>query len=437
VTPEQLKEQLRANVASLPGTQAVAAARESALATFAEMGYPSRKHEDWRYTDVSPIAAGSFELFPGTRRQEPNRAKVSELLQAADLDLDTAALVFVDGQLVADQVTDKIGDGVEILTLAESLDRFGPALPSSDLEGRPLTALNVAFAGHGASLRIAAHCEPKQAIHLIFASRSTEQQALQPQVVIYLARQARAKVVVHFLGQADSSSWTNVLTKIALDAGSHLELRRIQRHSLEQLHTEMLDVAVGADADFRLTTIDLGGRLVRNDLCVRLQAPGASCNLGGLVLASNRQHIDNHVAVEHLASNTQSEQIFRSIVGDHGRGVFGGKVLVHKGTKGISANQSSDNLLLATTGEVDTKPELEIHTDDVKCSHGATVGELDESQLFYLQARGIAASAARGLLTLAFANHILERARQPELSQLVAATFGLDLPEEPLWSHEE
>ena len=380
------------------------------------------------------VPSNSFLAHDG---KEPNRANLSELLQAADLDPDTAALVFVDGQLVADQVTGRVGDGVEILTLAESLDRFGTAVPGSALEGQPLAALNVAFAGHGASLRIAAHCEPSQTIHLVFADNSTEQQALQPQVIIDLARQARANVVVHFLGRADSSSWTNVLTKIALDAGSHLELRRIQRHGPEQLHTEMLDVAIGADANFRFTTIDLGGRLVRNDICVRLQAPGASCDLGGIVLASNRQHIDNHVAVEHLASNTKSEQIFRSIVGDHGRGIFNGKVVVHKGTKGISANQSSDNLLLAATGEVDTKPELEIHTDDVKCSHGATIGELDESQLFYLQARGIAASAARGLLTLGFANHILERARQPQLSQRVAATFGLELPDNPEWTPEE
>jgi Fe-S cluster assembly protein SufD len=150
-------------------------------------------------------------------------------------------------------------------------------------------------------------------------------------------------------------------------------------------------------------------------------------------LCAAQQHVDNHIAVEHLASHTVSEQTFRSIVGAHGRGVFNGKVVVHEGTKGISANQASDNLLLDDTGEIDTKPELEIHTDDVKCSHGATVGELDEVQLFYLKTRGIADAAARGLLTLGFANEILQRLDAPGLAELVVAKFGLALPDDPTW----
>jgi Fe-S cluster assembly protein SufD len=434
MTPDQLLEQLRANLATLPGSPAVAAARESALAKFAETGYPSRKLEDWRYTDVAPIATGDFDLSPAPPQPQPSGPDVASLLASASVDSDAASLVFVDGELIDNRASDKFGDSLEILALSESLDRFGPAVSTATLQGYPLAALNVAFAGHGVHLRFAASSEPKQSIHLVLANLTTApQRALQPQIVIELARQARADVVVHLVGGAQGSGWTNLLTKVDLDIGSELELRRIQTYGIGQLHTELLDAAIGADATFRLTTVDLGGRLVRNDISVRLEAPGANCDLGGIVLASDRQHIDDHIVVEHLASYTQSEQCFRSIVDAHGRGVFNGKVVAHKGTKGIAANQSSDNLLLAATGEVDTKPELEINTDDVKCSHGATIGELDASQLFYLQARGISASAARGLLTLGFANHILERVRQPELGERVAAKFGLDLPEEPRW----
>ena len=314
------------------------------------------------------------------------------------------------------------------MTLSESLERFEPALPTSALAERPFAALNAAFASYGARIEIAAATEANEPIHLLIGPSTQSDRGYQPQIVVTLGPNARAEIVLHWLGQPESSAWINSVMKIELDEGSQLNLTRTQTYGRQQLHTELLDVSVAADARFRLTSVDLGGRVTRNDICVRLIAPGACCDLAGITFAANQQHVDNHISVEHLASHTSSEQTFRSIVGDRGRSVFSGKVVVSKGTHGISANQASDNLLLADTGEIDAKPELEINADDVKCSHGATVGELDESQLFYLRSRGIPAAAARGLLTIGFANELLERAGRSDLAQRVTEKFGLELP---------
>ena len=199
------------------------------------------------------------------------------------------------------------------------------------------------------------------------------------------------------------------------------------------LHTELLTARLAEDANLKLGYLDLGGKLVRNDVHVDLARPGASCELFGLFMAAEGQHIDNHIRVDHTASRTVSRETFKGIIGDRGRGVFNGKVVVHKNTRQIDATQSSDNLLLSDRAEIDTKPELEIYADDVKCSHGATVGQLDEDQLFYLRSRGVDEETARGLLTFAFANDILRRLDMAELRERVTRRVLNRLPGRQQW----
>jgi Fe-S cluster assembly protein SufD len=431
MTPDDVLATYRDHAAALPGGSRVTAEREAALARFAELGYPTRKLEDWRYTDLAAIAGGEFDLFP-TRAAQP-APDIEDALARAGLAHDAAALVFVDGTLVGQRHTQNFGDGIEILSLPESLDRYGATIEAAALSSRALGALNVALAHAGAHLRIAANADLRNCLHLIFVNRAARPVGIQPQLAVELAANARAQLALHFVGDGPAASWTNMLTKITLATGAQLTVQRVQTYDSAQLHTELVDAELAAAAALSWVGADLGGKLVRNDVRVRLAGPGAACNIAGIALCAAQQHVDNHIAVEHLASHTVSEQTFRSIVGAHGRGVFNGKVVVHEGTKGISANQASDNLLLDDTGEIDTKPELEIHTDDVKCSHGATVGELDEVQLFYLKTRGIADAAARGLLTLGFANEILQRLDAPGLAELVVAKFGLALPDDPTW----
>jgi Fe-S cluster assembly protein SufD len=278
---------------------------------------------------------------------------------------------------------------------------------------------------------VAEGCSFPEPVHLLFVDGDGSNCAPQPRLHIDLGRDARATLAQHYLGSPASANWTNAVTRVNLDAGAQLTLRRIQDHGPQHIHTELFEAVLAERAGLHLTYVDFGARLVRNDIQIELNQRGATCDVAGLFSALDGQHVDNHVRIDHRASDTRSIEAFRSIIGDQGRGVFNGKVIVHKGTHGIDARQASDNLLLSDRGEIDTKPELEIYTDDVKCSHGATVGELDEDQLFYLKARGIADSAARGLLTLAFANQILERIPLENLKHRLTRKLGLDLPEEP------
>ncbi len=307
-------------------------------------------------------------------------------------------------------------------------------MDSDELHGQPLAALNVAFARHGAQIEVKPGATSNPPIHLLFASDSTQPQACQPQIAINVGANARAEINIHFIGGSSSSSWVNVVTRAVLDSGAQLTINRTQDYGPAQTHTELTDARLSADATLNVTMIDAGGALVRNDLYVQLAEPGASCELAGLLLCAENQHVDNHINVDHLAAHTASQQRFRSIVGAQGRGVFRGKVSVHKGTHGISADQSSDNLLLADSAEINTKPELEIYADDVKCSHGATIGELDDSQLFYLRSRGMPEPAARGLLTLAFAKALFAQSPWPRVDERIVEKFGLALPEDVGWS---
>jgi Fe-S cluster assembly protein SufD len=194
----------------------------------------------------------------------------------------------------------------------------------------------------------------------------------------------------------------------------------VQEHGPAHTHTALLTAELAAGASASLGFVDLGGRLVRNDVDVRLREPGASVSLFGLFLAGQGQHVDDHTLIDHLAPETRSDESFRGVIGRRGRGVFNGKVVVHRGAQRIDARQSNDNLLLSDQAEIDTKPELEIYADDVKCSHGSTVGELDAEHLFYLRTRGVGEADAREILTAAFAATALERIAEPKLRERIA-----------------
>jgi Fe-S cluster assembly protein SufD len=201
----------------------------------------------------------------------------------------------------------------------------------------------------------------------------------------------------------------NSVTHVEQAADSQLFLYRVQEHGQHQSHTALLAANLAARAQLSVGYADLGGRLVRNDVDVKLSEPGARTEIFGVFLAAAGQHVDEHTRVDHLAPETHSDELFRGVIGSRGRGVFNGKVVVHRNAQRIEAHQSNDNLLLGDNAEIDTKPELEIYADDVKCSHGTTVGELDTEQLFYLRSRGIDETAARELLIGAFAASVLER----------------------------
>jgi Fe-S cluster assembly protein SufD len=432
MTPDELHTSFDSHVGELPGSDTVRALRRSALDEFMGLGFPSRKTENWRYTSVAPILDGEFELFPLDRSVD--EATTSGLLERAGIAESDASMLFIDGTLVADR-TEQLRQhkDFELLALPDSLERHGLIASPTGLRDYPFAALNIAFARDGAHLRVASGVELDTPVHVIFANSSGEQRAVQPQLIVDLAPGAAATIVLHLLSEAKTANWVNLLMHVSLAQSSTLNIQKLQQYGDDTLHTELLSAVIDKDASLKSTSVDIGGRLVRNDVRMSLEAEGAHCDLAGLVIAGENQHIDNHVAVNHVASRSTSDQQYRSIVGARGRAVFNGKVVVHRNTAGISAMQSSDNLLLAGSGEVDTKPELEIYTDDVKCSHGATIGEIDESELFYLRARGIDEITAKGLLTLGFAERTLERLPSFGARAAIAAKFGLEVPRDEPW----
>jgi Fe-S cluster assembly protein SufD len=404
---------------AVPGPEPTRPARLRALAALGAAGWPNRRREQWRYTDLEPLSAANFDLVP----QPLDRGTVD----SATRRLDEAAfgsparqLVLLDGERVAGLGASAI-PGLEVASLDERWDDFVASFAEPIKAAEyPLSALNTAFARHGLWIRVPAGTVVQEPIHLLLIGSARESVAAQPRIVIEAEPGAEATFVQHFIDCApESQAWSNSVTQLKQSAGSRLQIVRLQCHARGVAHTSLLAAEVGEHAELTVGYFDIGGRLVRNDIAIALRGPGARTNLFGLLLAGEGQHVDDHTLIRHAAGATISVENVRAIIGERGRGVFNGKVVVERGCQRIDAQQRNDNLLLGEQAEIDTKPELEIYANDVKCSHGSTVGELDEEQLFYLRARGLSAADARRLLTAAFATTVVEQIADSDLRSRV------------------
>lgn len=411
---------LTAGVA-VPGPEPTRAARLRALDELGAAGWPTRRREQWRYTDLEPLAAAGFDLAPAPLDRGAVEA-AQRLLTDATLGPPERQLVLLDGERVAGLGAAEL-EGVEITSPEARWDEFIAAFAKPvGAKEYPLAALNTAFARRGLWIRVPEGAAVGAPIHLVLVGSARASIAAQPRIVIELEAGARATVVQHFVDcAADSRGWSNAVTQLKLEAGSQLDFQRLQRHALGVAHTSLLSAELGETAELRAGYFDLGGRLVRNDIAIALRGAGARTDLFGLLLAGGNQHVDDHTLIRHAAGATVSTESFRGIIGERGHGVFNGKVVVEPGCQRIDARQSNDNLLLGEHAEIDTKPELEIYANDVKCSHGSTVGELDSEQLFYLRARGLSEAEARRVLTSAFATTIVEQIADESLRDAALA----------------
>jgi Fe-S cluster assembly protein SufD len=407
--------------AAVPGPERTKAARLDALAELASTGWPTRRREQWRYTDLERLADSGFELAPAAASRD-SIAAARRLLEDEALGVPQQPLVLLDGEHIPGLGASALVD-VEISGLEPRWDQFVAsfAKPLTALQ-HPLAALNTAFARHGLWIKVPAGTKVSAPIHLVLVGSARSRIAAQPRIVIELEAGAEATFVQHFLDCGSGTEhWTNAVTQVEQAAGSRLDFVRLQRHAAASAHTSLLSAEIAEGAQLTAGYFDLGGRLVRNDIAVALRGARAATDLFGLLLAGAGQHVDDHTVIRHAAGATISKENFRGIVGERGRGVFNGKVVVEPGCQRIDAQQRNDNLLLGEHAEIDTKPELEIYANDVKCSHGSTVGELDEQQLFYLRARGLDLPGARRLLTTAFATTIVEQIAAEDLRRRTLA----------------
>lgn len=286
----------------------------------------------------------------------------------------------------------------------------------------PLEQLNLAFSEDGIVIELAdgMDVEPVYIVHQMTASQKSNQESaagnaqaamrmVHPRVIVRAGRNSRCTIIEHFLGPADTEYFTNAVTHIEVGQDASVAHYRLQMESPRSFHIAHVDAHVQANGRYACHDIALGASLARAGLSVELDGPGAHAALYGLFIPLGTQHLDAHTRVDHLAAHTTSEEDYRGVAGGRGRGVFNGKVIVHPGAQKIDARQSSRNLLLSPGAEIDTKPELEIYANDVKCAHGATTGQLDATAMFYLRSRGLSETEARALLIRAFAESILTR----------------------------
>jgi Fe-S cluster assembly protein SufD len=384
------------------------ALRERALTRFGELGFPTVKHEDWKYTNLAALERQAFELAQPLPAPAVVAAESAARLEAA------VELVFVNGRFApALSRRAALPAGVIAGSLADAL-REHPALIEAHLgrhagcEDDGLLALNTAFAADGVFIWVPDGVALEPPIHCLFLSAATAPAVAHPRTLLITGAGSRLTVVEQYAG--DGMYWTNAVTEAALGAGAALDHLRLQRESERAYHIGTLAVTQAADSTFASHAVSFGAALSRTAIDTRFEAPGATCTLDGLYVAGGAQHVDHHTSIDHREPRGTSRELYKGIMDGRATGVFNGKVTVRVGAQQTDAQQMNKNLLLSDDAQIDTKPQLEIFADDVKCSHGATIGQLDEDAIFYLRARGVDEPAARGLLVHAFANELIERA---------------------------
>lgn len=378
--------------------------RAQARERFRAEGVPTPRLEDWKYTDLRAVTRHDYVPAGFEAVGAPASIPAIDGLQAV-------RLVLVDGRVEPSlSELDQLPDGVEFGSLGQCLaddgERLRPwlgaAMPDA---GHGLVALNDAFAVDGAWLQVADGVEVDTPLEIVFVSRADGRSPLvQPRNLVVVGAGARLRLLERYVVVGEDRSLTNAVTEMFLARGAEVEYTRLQEEGERGGHVGGLYVRQQADSRCTLNTVSLDGLLVRNDLRVALVEAGAECRLNGLALGNGRQHIDNHTTVEHVVERCTSRELYKSVLDGRARAVFHGRIVVHPDAQQTDSEQNNHNLLLSADAEIDTKPQLEIYADDVKCAHGATVGQLDEDSVFYLRSRGIDEEDARALLTIAFAD---------------------------------
>ena len=405
--------------------------RRAAMDRFARTGFPTSRDEEWRFTPIGPITQGSWRPAAGAHGVTRDQLKPFVFGHP-----EWTNLVFVNG--VFDEVLSSVGvlaPGLRVGSLAEALRSDGAILQAhlgrhAPLESSPFTALSTALMREGGLVHVPANTEVTRPVHLVFVTTKEGAGGVShPRNLIVVERGARASVIESYVSlDPGAVYWTNAVTEVVAGANSWLEHTRIQRESERAYHIGSTHVDQQRDSHYRSFSMAMGGALARHNLHVRLNDENIETLMYGLYLSRAEQLVDNHTAIYHDQPNCRSWEVYKGVLDDRSRAVFNGKVFVKPEAQKTDAKQTNRNLLLSDGAKVNTKPQLEIFADDVKCTHGATVGRLDQLALFYAQSRGVPAKEAQRLLTYAFAAEVIsEVALEPvreELGRLVRDRLG-------------
>lgn len=399
-------ELVEAAVDRLP-VDALTPARKVALAQFAISGFPTVKDEDWKYTNLSAAIELSNACLATASGSESKASWTAEAKRAIDDVLENLDANWI---IIANGIT-----ALETLANAESLEAEGIHISrlssgradSEIISDDPLTSFNAALLQDGLQVRIRPSAYESKPLGFLFFDNVQNGGLSQARIIVDVEAEANIDIIEAHVSIGSDPQFANTVVQLNVEERGRVAYVRIQDRAIDHIQVGKLIVELREDAEFDYASFDFGGSLVRNDVAINIVRAGATAKLHGLYLAGGKQHIDNHTRVDHRVGPAVSREEYRGILSGRARCVFNGKAIVHDGADGTDAEQSNHNLLLSENAEIDTKPELEIYADDVKCAHGATVGQLDKSALFYLRTRGLGEDEAAQLLTRAFAARIL------------------------------
>ncbi len=417
---------------TLGGPSWLPAKRQEAMDRFADLGFPTTRHEEWLYTNVAPIQKADLSLATSYASHGFTEEKVREL--TFDIG-DAHTIVFVNG-IFSPELSDlgKLPKGATVDSLAASLGSEGAIADHltkyAKFDDHAFVALNTAYLRDGLFLHLAKGAVVEKPIHLVYLGAAPEGGiACHPRNLLIAEANSQATVVESHAGNDGQVYFTNEVTEAYLAENAHFSHYKVNRSGDASFHVSTFQVHQERSSVLYSQNLCFGGALVRNDINTYLDGEGVDSTFDGLFLIKGDQHVDNHTKVDHAKPHCESHELYKGILDDKATSCFNGKIFVHEDAQKTDAFQSNMNLLLSDTAQAATKPQLEIFADDVKCSHGATIGQLDKEALFYLRARGIAEPMAKSLLTYAFANDVVQRIKLDTLREQLDDFLYNQLPQ--------
>lgn len=392
--------------------------REKSFEILNETAFPTTKTEAWKYTRTTRISNGTFQLA------NPTVQSVTPYLIEG---LNGNVLVFVNGFYQAGLSTIKDTKGLHIASLASTPNDWVKANTKVTLEGEVFNALNTAFTTDGVCIEIAKNAIIEEPVQLIYITTGSSVLSTVRNILI-ANDNSEATITMNYVGENAEANFTNVITEVTVKTNASLSIHKVQQENNTNFHINTETISQGRDSRFTLSTSTFSGAIVRNNVYVHVDGENAETNLYGLYLTDDKQLVDNHTVIDHKVPNCNSNELYKGVLDGQSTGVFNGKVYVREQAQKINAFQSNGNVLLSDNASMNSKPELEIYADDVKCSHGSTTGQIDEEAVFYLRARGISEKSAKSLLINGFVGEVVDQISneivREHITKLMAQKLG-------------
>lgn len=408
------------------------AIRSKALQNFEEVGFPTKKQEAWKYTSLNSVLKEDYSIFPSGEKA----IELADVKKYFIHDIDTYKIVFIDGKY-SSFLSETTHDGMDVCLMSSALTKakYKPIIKkyfNKAAKEDNMTSLNTAFAKEGAYIRIPKNKEVQKPIQIInFTTGSDDATMLQPRNLIVVEQNAHVQIIERHQSLTKNAVLTNAVTEIFTDKDATVDYYKIQNDDTNASLVDNTYIEQQTQSVCSVHTFSFGGNITRNNLNFYQKGERIDSILKGITIIEGKQHVDHHTLVHHIEPNCESHQDYKGIYGERSTGVFNGKVIVNKEAQKTNAYQQNNNILVSDKSTINAKPQLEIFADDVKCSHGCTIGQLDDQALFYMQQRGIPQKEARALLMYAFANTVLESVKIPEvksrITKLIAMKLGVNI----------